>query len=83
VLKIFLILLPPILAAMARFEGKVSLSQVDFSIGEAGRLEGGEGAGGWWLRGGVFKGVGEGGWLLRGGVWKGVGEGGRGGGGGG
>jgi hypothetical protein len=34
VLKIFLILVPPILAAMARFEGKCSLSEVDFSIGE-------------------------------------------------
>jgi hypothetical protein len=34
VLKIFLILVPPILKAMARFEGKVSLSEVDFSVGE-------------------------------------------------
>jgi hypothetical protein len=34
VLKIFLILIPPILKAMARFEGKVSLSEVDFSVGE-------------------------------------------------
>lgn len=32
VLKIFLILVPPILKAMARFEGKVSLSEVDFSV---------------------------------------------------
>ncbi|KAF8065514.1 CSC1-like protein [Scenedesmus sp. PABB004] len=32
VLKIFLIVLPPILAAMARFEGKTSLSQVDFAV---------------------------------------------------
>jgi hypothetical protein len=34
VLKVFLILIPPILGMMARFEGKVSLSEVDFSIGE-------------------------------------------------
>lgn len=34
VLKIFLIILPPILALMARFEGKISVSQVDFSVGE-------------------------------------------------
>lgn len=32
VLKIFLIILPPILGLMARFEGKVSASQIDFSI---------------------------------------------------
>lgn len=32
VLKVFLILIPPILGMMARFEGKVSLSEVDFSI---------------------------------------------------
>jgi hypothetical protein len=34
VLKIFLILIPPILAAMARFEGKTSISEVDFAVGE-------------------------------------------------
>lgn len=34
VLKVFLILVPPILAAMARFEGKISLSEIDFVIGE-------------------------------------------------
>jgi hypothetical protein len=34
VLKIFLILIPPILAAMARFEGKTSVSEVDFAVGE-------------------------------------------------
>jgi hypothetical protein len=34
VLKIFLILMPPILGVMARFEGEVSLSSVDFSVGE-------------------------------------------------
>jgi hypothetical protein len=33
VLKVFLILIPPILAAMARFEGKISLSEIDFVIG--------------------------------------------------
>eukprot|EP00882_Tetradesmus_deserticola_P001118 GHRQ01001211.1.p1 GENE.GHRQ01001211.1~~GHRQ01001211.1.p1 ORF type:complete len:784 (+),score=334.19 GHRQ01001211.1:817-3168(+) len=32
VLKIFLALVPPILKAMARFEGKMSLSEVDFSV---------------------------------------------------
>jgi hypothetical protein len=34
VLKIFLILIPPIIAAMARFEGKISLSDVDFTVGK-------------------------------------------------
>eukprot|EP00879_Flechtneria_rotunda_P004428 GHRR01004679.1.p1 GENE.GHRR01004679.1~~GHRR01004679.1.p1 ORF type:complete len:579 (+),score=136.57 GHRR01004679.1:246-1982(+) len=33
VLKIFLILLPPILTAMAKFQGMTSVSQIDFSIG--------------------------------------------------
>eukprot|EP00878_Enallax_costatus_P008398 GHUV01008778.1.p1 GENE.GHUV01008778.1~~GHUV01008778.1.p1 ORF type:complete len:750 (+),score=167.74 GHUV01008778.1:924-3173(+) len=32
VLKIFLIILPPILALMAKFEGKISVSTVDFSV---------------------------------------------------
>jgi hypothetical protein len=39
VLKIFLILIPPILKAMARFEGKVSLSEVDFSVGKWVKVE--------------------------------------------
>lgn len=34
VLKIFLILIPPVLRVMASFEGKVSESEVDFSVGE-------------------------------------------------
>jgi hypothetical protein len=34
VLVIFLILVPPILSAMARFQGEVSESEVDFFIGE-------------------------------------------------
>ena len=35
VLVIFLILVPPILSAMARFQGMVSESEVDFSIGKS------------------------------------------------
>jgi len=38
VLKVFLILIPPILGVMARFKGKVSLSEVDFSVGESHSL---------------------------------------------
>jgi hypothetical protein len=34
VLNIFLAILPILLDLMARYEGKISLSQVDFSVGE-------------------------------------------------